>query len=230
MDWVDRKRKAEASMAESICLHLHVLNQNQFIAACFEASSIDHRLLPREEKTVYDHERALYCINSDYLNRVKDNQFQVMFRISRTRFQRLRNDIGRSGDPFFTRGTDGTGSLGASMEAKLLLPLKSMAYGVPSHTFRDYFQMSPTLADKCCRNFFKIIVKIYQFEYLRMPTSEDLKNITKLHKAVHGVDGMFGSLDCMHTWWKNCPVLLYWRLPAIIIFGFGMLATVTLAH
>ena len=123
MDGVDRKRKAESSLAEAICIHLHVLNQNQFIAASLEDSNIDHRLLPREEKTVYDHERALYCINSDYLNRVprfKDNQFQVMFRISRTRFQRLRNDIGRTGDPFFTRGADGTGSLGASIEAKIL--------------------------------------------------------------------------------------------------------------
>jgi Plant transposon protein len=23
---------------------------------------------------------------------------------------------------------------------------------------------------------------------------------------MHGVPGMFGSLDCMHTYWKNCPV------------------------
>jgi hypothetical protein len=27
----------------------------------------------------------------------------------------------------------------------------------------------------------------------------------KLHKAAHGVDGMIGSLDCTHTFWKNCP-------------------------
>jgi Plant transposon protein len=30
--------------------------------------------------------------------------------------------------------------------------------------------------------------------------------IAVLHKKVHGVSGMFGSLDCMHTQWKNCPV------------------------
>ena len=40
----------------------------------------------------------------------------------------------------------------------------------------------------------------------RRPTAHDIKNITTLHKAVHGVNGMFGSLDCMHTYWKNCPV------------------------
>jgi hypothetical protein len=28
-----------------------------------------------------------------------------------------------------------------------------------------------------------------------------------LHKEVHGVDDMFGSLDCMHSGWKNCPMV-----------------------
>jgi hypothetical protein len=42
-------------------------------------------------------------------------------------------------------------------------------------------------------------------EFLRLPTATDLKNIVKLHKAVHSVDGIIGSLDCTHTFWKNCP-------------------------
>jgi hypothetical protein len=39
-----------------------------------------------------------------------------------------------------------------------------------------------------------------------LPTPVDLKNITALHKRVHGVPGMVGSLDCMQTRWKNCPI------------------------
>jgi hypothetical protein len=42
-------------------------------------------------------------------------------------------------------------------------------------------------------------------EFLRLPTATDLKNIVKLHKSVHIVDGMIGSLDCTPTFWKNCP-------------------------
>ena len=32
-----------------------------------------------------------------------------------------------------------------------------------------------------------------------------MKNITKMHHQIHNVEGMFGSLDCMHNGWKNCP-------------------------
>ena len=42
-------------------------------------------------------------------------------------------------------------------------------------------------------------------EYLRVPTNADVESIVALHKAKHGVDGMFGGIDCMHILWKNCP-------------------------
>jgi hypothetical protein len=66
----------------------------------------------------------------------------------------------------------------ASFEARLLLPLKSMAsYGVPPHCFRDYFEMSKSLARICCIKFDQVIKAIYQEEYLRCPDSQDLKRI-----------------------------------------------------
>jgi hypothetical protein len=74
-----------------------------------------------------------------------------------------------------------------------------LAYGVPPHTFIDYFQMSPQYARECCKEFDNGMRTIYMNEFLRLPTATDLKNIVKLHKAAHGVDGMIGSLDCTHT-------------------------------
>jgi hypothetical protein len=46
---------------------------------------------------------------------------------------------------------------------------------------------------------------LYTEEFLRCPTKEDLKNITKLLQVVHGTEGLLGSLDCTHTFWKNSP-------------------------
>ena len=177
-------------------------------------AEIDHRNLPRNPKRQFRHDEALHCIRRDYTGIVGDpstpifhgREFDTMFRISRSRFQRLLEDVGNSGDPFYLCTKDCFGNEVASMEARLLLPLKSIAFGVPPHTFSDYFQMSKTFSRECCINFNRKTKAIYQHEYLRLPTQNDLKSITKLHKSVHEVEGMFGSLDCMHTYWKNCPV------------------------
>jgi hypothetical protein len=83
--------------------------------------------------------------------------------------------------------------------------LKTFAYGVPPHTFIDYFQMSPQYASDCCKHFAVVIKHLYTTEFLRVPTPEDIRNILKLQKQVHGTDGLLGSLDCTHTYWKNCP-------------------------
>ncbi len=34
----------------------------------------------------------------------------------------------------------------------------------------------------------------------------DAEAVRKLHKEKHGVDGMAFSINCMHIFWKNCPV------------------------
>ena len=128
-----------------------------------------------------------------------------MFRLSRSRIERIIQDILNDGDVFFRRTRDAKGQLGAATEAKILLPIKTFAYGVPPHAFSDYFQMSKTLARECCMKFAITMKRIYKNEYLRLPSRQDLKNISALHYEKHGVGGIFGSLDCMHVYWKNCP-------------------------
>ena len=235
-DRLDLLQRQQVTFQQMVSMH------TMFCALDVE-SKLDWRSLPREKRIKYDHERASYCIRSDYLGpipRFDGKEFQIIFRISRARFERLRSDVGNLNDPFYCKIVDATNKKGASCEARLLLPLKTMAYGVPPHCFRDYFQMSKSLAKTCVHHFWKTIKRIYQTEYLRVPTSADLKNLSALHKSVHGVDGMFGSLDCMHTWWKNCPAgwkgqyygkekrrQLCGRLSVTITCGFGTPLTVT---
>ena len=164
---------------------------------------IDSRLLPRKEKRQFRHEEALHCINRDYMGILGDpstpifagSEFASMFRISRPRFQRMLEDFANSGDPFFTPPfVDATGEEGALLEARLLLPLKSISFGVPPKTFSDYFQMSKTFSKDCYNNFLSTITDIYKDEYLRLPTEADVKAVTRLHKHVHGVNGMYAHL------------------------------------
>jgi hypothetical protein len=43
-------------------------------------------------------------------------------------------------------------------------------------------------------------------KFMRVISRSDVHRITQLHLTEHGVDCMFGLLDCMHIRWKSCPV------------------------
>ena len=150
-------------------------------------------------------------IKRDYLGGIGDLitplfgvEFKLMFRLSRGRFEVLMQDV-MAGNFEMFKSTEQDGESKASLEARLLLPLKTLAYGVPPHTFIDYFQMSQQFARDLCKAFDNLIIALYLKDFLRLPTAADLKKTVQLHHSVHKVNGIVGSLDCTHTYWKNCP-------------------------
>jgi hypothetical protein len=59
-------------------------------------------------------------------------------------------DVMASNIKFFkSTGRDGFDR--SSLAARLLLPMNALAYGVPPHTFIDYFLMSPQHSRECCK-------------------------------------------------------------------------------
>lgn len=64
--------------------------------------------------------------------------------------------------------------------------------------------MSKSLDRKRCIEFDTVMKDTYLEEYLRLPTPSDPKSSSELHKQFHKIEGIFGSLDGMHTHWKNC--------------------------
>ena len=66
---------------------------------------VDHRLLPRQERVKMEHREALRNTKRDYTGPIptfRGREFDTMFRISRSRFQRLLEDFGRADIPFFS--------------------------------------------------------------------------------------------------------------------------------
>jgi hypothetical protein len=166
----------------------------------------DHRIRRRTKRRRFRHDEAFAAIYRDYIGPsplFQDQGFKEMFRITKRRFETLYQQMVVA-IPFFQVGADAFGKRGASTYAKLLLPLKCMAFGIPSKALCDYFQMSQTLARECYRQFTKSCKLLFQEEFLRIPTPADLKALNALHFAQHEVKGMVGSLDCMHIAWKNC--------------------------
>jgi hypothetical protein len=106
-----------------------------------------------------------------------DRQFLVMFRISRSCFQRLMEDVAATGNPFHLNTKDIFKKTGSSSKPKLRLPLKTLAHGVPPHNFRGYFQQSQTLARKSVELFCDTIRDIHKEECLHCHPRADLRNI-----------------------------------------------------
>nr|GEW63905.1 hypothetical protein [Tanacetum cinerariifolium] len=82
-------------------------------------------------------------------------------------------------------------------------------YDTTPDSFEEYLKIVERCARKCLENFTKCIYILYVEEFLRNPTSEDIKNIYALHEEKLGLLGMLGSIDCMHCDWRNFPKSLH---------------------
>jgi hypothetical protein len=107
----------------------------------------------RAKRISFDHEIVLYSIQRDFfaLPQFNDDRplmgsdFKLMFRMSRSRFQHLMEDVMARDIKFYKVPSTLVKSAVTSLEARLLLPLKALAYGVPAQAFRDDFQNSKKL-------------------------------------------------------------------------------------
>ena len=152
-------------------------------------------------------EPAMRCVQYDYLDPdpLFAKQFERIFRVTRGITERVIQIVGNS-SPFFTRRKMATGEMGIHPEVKVLMALKTLAFGCSSAAFVDYFQMSTSGRD-CVRRLCRIIAKSELRDcYLRKMSRADAKRISALHEREFGVKGCIGCLDCMHVFWRTCPV------------------------
>ena len=202
------RRRSEAAMVVTSMVTSAAILYQDFVQV--DASSVPPPpKRTRRPRRQFDYSGAFNAIHRDFIgpDALFGKDFHLLFRLSRPRVQRLMEDLAHTGDPFYrTFRVDMCGRVGASMEVKVLLPLRCLAYGDAPHCFCSCFQVSISQSKEIYNRFLAKIYRIYKDEYLRLPTAADLKSVTTLHKAVHGVPGMIGSLDCMQTKWKNCPI------------------------
>jgi hypothetical protein len=137
-----------------------------------------------------------------------DRDFERMFRISKSVMQELRDFLGNEDDFFTEKLCRVTGKKTICPDVKIMMALKILAYGTTPHAFLDYFQMGESTARQCLIRFANAISNCDKLKqhFFHPMTCSDAKNVCQLHKEQHGIDGMIGLLDCMHVYWKNCPV------------------------
>ncbi|XP_021746195.1 uncharacterized protein LOC110712083 [Chenopodium quinoa] len=85
--------------------------------------------------------------------------------------------------------------------------MRLIAYGTSADSVDDYIRISTSLTRDSLQHFVEGIVSYFSDEYLKKPKEEDLVRLLRIGER-RGFQGMLGSIDCMHWWWKNCPLRL----------------------
>jgi len=80
-----------------------------------------------------------------------------------------------------------------------------LAYGLPADAMDEYCRLGESTTIESMKRFVFAIRSCYGKVFLCQPTRQDLLKQLAINEA-RGFPGMFGSLDCLHWQWKNCPV------------------------
>eukprot|EP00956_Cyclotella_meneghiniana_P023786 scaffold46922_cov39-Cyclotella_meneghiniana.AAC.2 len=147
-------------------------------------SSPDGNVSMKRQMVKYDRERAFNAVTTDWMCLrpiFDDKQFERTFRIKRSMVDDILGHLVHH-DAFWLQTVDAV----------------------------DYFQMGESTAALCVSKLARGIVECSEIAdtYLQTPTESDARRICKLHKEVHGLDGMLGSLDVTKVVWENCPKAL----------------------
>ena len=111
------------------CLRRRRRKQQHFRRQCAALQILlppDHRHLPRQAKADFRHGEAFLCIKRDYFGIpgdsltpiFKDRTFQMMFRVCRSRVQRMLDDIMTTNHPLYAKSVGAAGKRGAFCKQK----------------------------------------------------------------------------------------------------------------
>jgi hypothetical protein len=141
-----------AALVMSSGLHLALFAHDRDSSDNYDDVVINHRTLPQAAHQKFNHDRARYCIQKDYLGvncLFFEIQFRIHFMVSRGRYEVIAQKLAANDPHFYSERRSANKEPVASTQAKLLIALKSISYGVLPRAFTDYFQMSDPLAHKC---------------------------------------------------------------------------------
>ena len=85
--------------------------------------------------------------------------------------------------------------------------LTMLVYGDCADRLDDHLQMSESSVMSSLKSFCRLVVEKFSNYMNRCPTQEEKERAVEIMKQ-RGFPGCFGSWDCKHYFWSNCPVAL----------------------
>ncbi|XP_057427453.1 uncharacterized protein LOC130720774 [Lotus japonicus] len=143
-----------------------------------------------------DHAGANQRLIADYFANeptYDDGIFRRRYRMQKHVFLRIVADLSSS-DSYFTQRVDAAKKEGISPLAKCTTTMRMLAYGVAADAVDEYIKIGETTTLECLRRFCKGIIRLYEQEYMRAPTQEDMQRILQVSE-MRGFPGMIGSID-----------------------------------
>ncbi|XP_035814910.1 uncharacterized protein [Zea mays] len=153
-----------------------------------------------------DHMSGDARIRADYFGAqpvYTDAQFRRRFRMRRHVFERL-VDVVQQVDPYFIQRPNCAGEIGLSALQKVVATVRILAYGIPADAVDEYVRIRESTAHEALKHFCTAVQTAFAPYYLRAPNAEDIARLLQVSES-RGFPGMFGSVDCMHWEWRNCP-------------------------
>ncbi|XP_010456622.1 PREDICTED: uncharacterized protein LOC104738085 [Camelina sativa] len=105
--------------------------------------------------------------------------FRRRFRMNKPLFIRIVTTI-ENGVPYLRQRRDATGRLGLSALQKCTSAIRMMAYGCSTDAMDEYLRLAETTAHKCLLHFVEGVINLFDDEYLRRPTAEDLQRLLNI--------------------------------------------------
>jgi hypothetical protein len=75
---------------------------------------------------------------------------------------------------------------------------------MPADAIDEYVQIGESTAREALHHFCSAVIAAFGDQYLRSPTPDDVARLLQENES-RGFPGMYGSMDCMHWPWRNCP-------------------------
>ncbi|CAN6705252.1 unnamed protein product [Malus baccata var. baccata] len=108
-------------------------------------------------------------------------------------------------DPYFVqKKKDVFHVVGLLPEQKINDALRMLAYGAFADQVDEIAKMGKSIVLESLMRFCSVIVVFYNSEYLRKPTTMDIRRLLKKGE-MRDFPGTIGSINYMHWTWKNCP-------------------------
>nr|XP_043615681.1 uncharacterized protein LOC122587565 [Erigeron canadensis] len=137
-----------------------------------------------------------------------DEFFEDRYRMPKRLFLKIVHDL-ESRYKYFQEGYDGRMKNSFTAIQKCAFAIRQLETSNPLDEYDEYLEMAQIMSRGCLQVFCDAMVETYKYQYLRRPTSHDIRRLYEAHEEIrHYMPGMLGNLDCTHFVWKMCQVEL----------------------